>query len=120
MEHKVTKNKAKKNHYQLIPFIKKLSNNGIKYFELLNADNASKMRSGLVALNPGDNIGEHNTGEYEEMLIILSGEGEIEAEGMERKKITAGEIAYNPPETKHNVINTGSKIMKYIFVVSIA
>ena len=109
-----------KNLSELLPFIKKLSTDGIKYFELLNTDNASKMRAGHVTLKPGDSIGEHSTGEYEEMLIILSGEGEVEAEGMDRKKVTAGEIAYNPPNTKHNVINNGSKTMEYIFIVSIA
>ncbi len=120
MEHKIKTNSSKKNHSELSPFIKKLSNNGIKYFELLNEGNASKMRSGFVTLKPGESIGEHSTGNYEEMLIILSGEGEIEAEGIGLKKIKAGDIAYNPPETKHNVINNGSKSMEYIFVVSIA
>jgi len=120
MEHKISTDKSVKNSSELLPFTKKLSSEGIKYFELLNAENASKMRAGHVTLKQGESIGEHSTGDYEEMLIIISGEGEVEAEGVGRQKVTAGEIAYNPPNTKHNVINNGSKTMEYIFVVSIA
>jgi len=103
---------------KLIPFKKQFSKDGEKYFELLNGENASKMRSGCVTLKPGEQIGEHSTGNYEEMLVVLSGEGQLQNEKSETMIIGGGDIAYNPPGTMHNVINTGSNELKYIFVVS--
>ena len=38
------------------------------------------MRSGFVRLSPGETIGWHSTGKYEETLVILSGEGAAEME----------------------------------------
>lgn len=101
----------------LKPFVKKLTD-GEKYFELLSAVNASKMKSGFVTLKPGMEIGEHSTHANEELIIVLEGSGTVKAEGAEPTALSKGEVAYNPPETLHNVINTGSSDLKYIFVVS--
>jgi quercetin dioxygenase-like cupin family protein len=76
------------------------------------------MRSGLVTLAPGKDVGTHSTEDYEEMIIILEGQGELEAEGAGRRAIGAGQVAYNPPDTRHNVINTGDGPLRYIYVVS--
>jgi quercetin dioxygenase-like cupin family protein len=76
------------------------------------------MHSGLVTLTKGECVGEHSTGNHEELIVVLSGSGEIEAEGNGRKKINKGETAYNPPNTRHNVYNINDNLLKYIYVVA--
>jgi quercetin dioxygenase-like cupin family protein len=68
-------------------------------------------------LAPGQDIGSHTTGDHEEMIVILEGEGELEAAGMGRQKIASGQVAYNPPQTSHNVFNTGTDNLRYIYIV---
>jgi quercetin dioxygenase-like cupin family protein len=102
----------------LEPFILSLPSLIKERFEILNSHNSSQMHSGQVTLGKGECIGEHTTGGHEELIIILEGDGEIEAEGSGRNKITAGQVAYNPPFTKHNVFNTGTKVLRYIYVVA--
>jgi mannose-6-phosphate isomerase-like protein (cupin superfamily) len=98
-------------------FTKALSNDSEKHFEILGRGDSVTMRSGLVTLLPGGDVGSHSTENYEELLIILDGVGEMEAAGI-RHKISKGQIAYNPPQTIHNVYNTGKEPLKYIYVVA--
>jgi len=88
------------------------------YFEILHKSNAVRMRSGLVTLKPGENCGAHSTEDYEELLVVLEGVGEVETVGVGRRPIKYGQVAYNPPETEHNVHNTGDEQLKYIYIVS--
>ena len=88
------------------------------YFEILNKSNAVKMRSGMVTLKPGENCGAHNTEDYEELIVVLEGSGEVETVGVGRRPIRYGQVAYNPPETEHNVHNTGGNDLRYIYIVS--
>ncbi len=100
------------------PFVMSLPLESNDYHEILTRDNAVKMRSGFVTLKPGQSVGEHSTEDYEELVIVLQGNGEIETEGVGKRPISAGDVAYNPPQTKHNVHNTGAQEMRYIYVVS--
>lgn len=100
------------------PFSMMLPNNLNKYTELLKPPRTIIMRSGLVRLNPGEDVGVHSTKKNEEMLVILEGQGQVEIEGQVPLKISAGQVAYVPPETRHNVRNTESAPLKYIFIVS--
>ncbi len=76
------------------------------------------MKSGHVTLAPGVSVGEHSTGPKEEAIIILRGKGELSCNG--EVLATAGEntLIYIPPETAHDVKNTGPGILKYVYVVS--
>jgi mannose-6-phosphate isomerase-like protein (cupin superfamily) len=76
------------------------------------------MRSGLIQLTPGEDVGLHSTKQDEEMLIILEGQGQVEIEGRVKLKISGGQVAYVPPMTKHNVRNRGTAPLKYIFIVA--
>jgi quercetin dioxygenase-like cupin family protein len=91
---------------------------GAGHYEILGKSNAFSLRSGLVTLNLGQNVGSHNTKDYEELIIVLDGEGEIETSSTGRKRITKGQVAYNPPWTQHDVYNTGDSPLKYIYVVA--
>jgi len=89
-----------------------------EYARLLSKEEGVRMRSGLVTLEPGKDCGWHSTDNYEELIICLAGAGEVETEGTGRRPITAGQYAYNPPDLRHNVFNTGTALMRYIYVVA--
>jgi mannose-6-phosphate isomerase-like protein (cupin superfamily) len=74
--------------------------------------------SGLVILKPGEAVGVHTTGKYEEMLVPLQGEGELRIAGRAPIPIKAGLITYTPPHTVHNVVNTGNVPLRYIYITA--
>jgi len=76
------------------------------------------VRSGLVRLKSGETVGWHTTGENEETLVILSGQGEARVAGRSAVQFTAPAMIYIPPATRHNVANTGVEPLKYVYVVS--
>ncbi|HTY39131.1 MAG TPA: cupin domain-containing protein [Bacteroidota bacterium] len=76
------------------------------------------MRSGLVTLHAGQDVGSHSTGNHEEMLVILGGVGEVEVEGAGRRRIREGMVAYIPPHTEHNVFNIEDFPLRYIYIVA--
>jgi len=74
--------------------------------------------SGLVTLKPDEKVGHHNTDDYEEIIVIFSGEGTMIIEGGIKMDLKYGVIAYCPPHTEHDVINTGSLPLKYLYIAS--
>ena len=78
------------------------------------------MRSGLVRLSPGKSVGVHNTNGYEELIVVLEGKGEMRVTGQDSLTIGTGSTAYCPPETEHNVVNTGNDVLKYVYIVAMA
>ncbi len=76
------------------------------------------MRSGYVVLQPSASVGGHSTGAFEEMLIVFAGEGEMllgDGTALPLKPYT---VAYCPPETEHDVLNSGSGPLRYVYVVA--
>ena len=102
----------------LSPFVRQLPNEATEFFRILNSTESVFMKSGLVTLMAGEECESHNTDDREELIIVLEGRGEIEAEGNGKKGISKGLVAYNPPHVQHNVRNTGDEPMRYIYVVS--
>ena len=101
------------------PFILRLPDRAAeKEMTILDSTKSVWMRSGLVILQPGESVGSHNTHDNEELLVILDGAGEIEAERLGKEKVTAGMVAYMPPHNQHNVHCTGTAPLKYIYIVS--
>ncbi len=76
------------------------------------------MRSGLVVLEPSRSIGVHTTGDYEEVVVVLSGVGEMRLADETALGLAGGSIAYCPPATEHDVVNTGSEPLRYVYVVA--
>jgi mannose-6-phosphate isomerase-like protein (cupin superfamily) len=76
------------------------------------------MRSGRVHLKPGEACGQHSTKNHEELLIFLSGQGELLIGENDRFAVGAGRAAYIPPETLHDVRNTGSGPLTYVYCVA--
>jgi mannose-6-phosphate isomerase-like protein (cupin superfamily) len=76
------------------------------------------MRSGFVRLAPGETVGWHSTGKYEETLVILKGRGEALIKGRAGMPFEAPHLVYIPPAAEHNVKNTGSQFLEYVYVVA--
>lgn len=88
------------------------------YRPLLTAETACRMKAGAVTLIPGDDCGVHSTEGYEEIIIVLAGEGEARVAGREPAPLAAGTYAYIPPHTTHCIYNVGVTPLKYIYVVA--
>ena len=101
----------------LQPFVRTLPDTS-DYVRLLAAPESVALHSGLMTLRSGADCGWHSTEGYEEMVICLAGEGEIEVQGRSRVKLSAGQYAYNPPQTQHNIFNTGPQPLRYVYVVA--
>ncbi|MGO9775831.1 MAG: cupin domain-containing protein [Terracidiphilus sp.] len=76
------------------------------------------MRSGFVCLKPGATVGWHTTGKNEEALVILHGQGEALIDGQAKQPLVAPAFVYIPPVTRHNVLNTGTEPLEYVYVVA--
>ncbi|MFQ6034537.1 MAG: cupin domain-containing protein [Sedimentisphaerales bacterium] len=77
------------------------------------------MRSGRVYLQPGQSIGPHSTEVHEELLVFLCGKGTALI-GPEQTafEIGQGKVCYIPPYTIHNMKNTGTEPLVYIYCVA--
>ena len=76
------------------------------------------MRGGFVRLKPGETVGWHSTGQHEEALVILHGEGVALIDGRPKQAFAAPALTYIPPATRHNVQNTGKVLLEYVYVVA--
>ncbi|HEY5177334.1 MAG TPA: cupin domain-containing protein [Terriglobales bacterium] len=101
------------------PKVIKLDSLGKDYLSVLGGPPESvSMKSGLVVLAPKKSVGKHSTGQHEELVIILEGRGEMTfADGL-RLAAEANRAIYCPPETEHNVTNTGKTVLRYVYVVA--
>ncbi|MCF7975470.1 MAG: cupin domain-containing protein [Phycisphaerae bacterium] len=75
------------------------------------------MKAGRVYLEPGHDCHEHSTEAREEMLVFLSGQGQVLLHNQDPMPVGQGKVAYIPPHTLHNVQNTGTEPLVYIFCV---
>lgn len=78
----------------------------------------STMRSGAVVLLPSKSVGRHNTGDYEEAVVVLAGRGEMRLADGTVMNLKPFIVAYCPPGTEHDVTNTGSEPLRYVYVVA--
>jgi quercetin dioxygenase-like cupin family protein len=78
----------------------------------------TSMESGVVTLKPGKSGTQHSTKNYEEAVIVISGEGEMIISGGPTMKLTAHSVAYCPIKTAHNVRNSGTMPLKYVYVAA--
>ena len=96
-----------------------LNLNSSDYQELFHGPPGSYvMHSGLVTLEPGGITERHNSEDYEEIIIVFEGEGQLNLDSGETFEIKYGTIAYCPPETEHSIINNGEGALKYLYVAA--
>ena len=99
-------------------FSKTLS--GTKRFTRLIGDSRkpSGLSAGLVVLKPKESVGEHNTKDREEIIIVLKGRARIVFGRKGSFILKEKSFAYLPCSTKHNVENVGSKALKYTYITA--
>jgi len=95
-------------------------NNSNDYQKLLDGQpQTCGMRSGRVHLAAGKNCGQHSTKDNEELLVFLAGQGKLLiGEELQPHIIGKGKVAYIPPRTLHDVSNTGTEPLIYIYCVA--
>ena len=76
------------------------------------------MRSGRIYLAPGNSCGQHSTKDREELLVFLSGRGELLIGENDRYQVGHGKVAYVAPQTAHDVSNTGDEPLIYVYCVA--
>ncbi len=92
-----------------------------KYQRLISRElGSSGIKSGHVVLKPGENVGEHTTNDKEEVIIVLKGKGKAIIDKDSIFNIENNIVLYIPPKTLHDIKNTGSSSLEYIFVTSLA
>lgn len=92
---------------------------GREFVKLLGGPPESvSMRSGRVVLPPGGCVGRHSTEGNEELLILLEGEGLFLLDDGRQLEMKTGSVLYCPPDTAHDVMNSGSTPLQYIYVVA--
>jgi len=92
---------------------------GDEYLLLLEgAPTTHGMRCGRVVLRPGEAAGEHTTGGHEEVLVILEGRGELWFRDFPSLAAEEGYLLYVPSDTVHDVRNTGTLSLRYLYIVA--
>ena len=76
------------------------------------------MRSGRVYIEAGQSCGQHTTKNHEELLVFLSGQGLLLIGEQDSYQVGEGKISYIPPHTDHDVNNTGTEPLIYIYCVA--
>jgi len=71
-----------------------------------------------VYVHPGQTCGRHSTSHHEEVLVFLSGHGLLLIGEEYSLHVGDGKISYIPPNTVHDVKNTGTKPLIYIYCVA--
>jgi len=90
-----------------------------KYQRLFSRDTGTcGIKSGHVILKEGEEIGEHSTNDLEEALVILKGKGRLVINKEAGLDFEDNVVLYVPPGTIHNVKNTGSCALEYVFITS--
>jgi len=102
-----------------VPTVIQLDSAASGYTPLLTGAPATvTMRSGYVVLGPGQSVGRHSTGRYEEEIIVLEGTGRLVVSGGPELALRRLSVAYSPPNTEHDVTNTGATPLRYVYVVA--
>jgi len=92
---------------------------GERYQRLFSKDSGTRgIKAGYVILKEGEEVGEHSTGGLEEVLVILKGNGQMAIDKTEGLDFGHSAVLYVPPQTIHNVKNTGKGTLEYIFITS--
>ncbi len=101
------------------PKVVELDSRGKDYLQVLAGPPESvTMKSGLEVLAPNKSVGKHSTGQHEELLVVLEGQCEMSFKDGSKLDVKANHALYCPPETEHNVTNTGRSVLRYVYVVA--
>ena len=93
--------------------------NDVEYQSLLDGrPETSGLRAGRVYLQAGESCGQHNTERNEEVLVFLSGRGLAVIGNNCCYEVGEGKVSYIPPDTVHDIKNTGNQPLIYVYCVA--
>lgn len=87
----------------------------IKWTVSPEVNDAERFSAGIVNLEPGDGHDLHTHPDSEEILFVISGEGEQTVDG-ETREIGPGDTIYIPEGIEHGTINTGWETLKFLAI----
>jgi len=94
-------------------------NKNPEYQRLLDGEpQTCGMRSGRVYLQPEASCGQHSTEDHEEVLVFISGQGRLLIGKKRSFQVGQGKVCYIPPNTVHDIKNTGAEPLIYIYCVA--
>lgn len=76
-----------------------------------------KMCGGVADFPPESHAPAHSHDEAEEVIYVLSGEGEIFMDG-NPEPLRPGQFVYIPPKTEHSIKNDSKEVMKVLYMFS--
>lgn len=90
----------------------------IKWLSEPLVTSTERFTMGVVLLQPGKGHTRHNHPGTEEILYVVSGQGNqmIDIDGEKWKAIEAGDLVHIPPDVYHATINTGWEPLKLIAI----
>jgi oxalate decarboxylase/phosphoglucose isomerase-like protein (cupin superfamily) len=80
--------------------------------------NADRFSFGIVELSQGKGHARHNHPGSEEIIYVVSGEGEQMVDDRPPVKVGPGASIYIPADVYHSTVNTGTETLKLIVVYS--
>jgi mannose-6-phosphate isomerase-like protein (cupin superfamily) len=110
---------TQKNPMKPIPKLITLDNLSPDSAQVLNGPPETvTMRSGYMVIVPSKSVGRHSTRNNEEAIVVLSGTGEMKIIGGLTLHLRPYCVAYCPPNTEHDVTNTGTDTLRYVYIVA--
>jgi oxalate decarboxylase/phosphoglucose isomerase-like protein (cupin superfamily) len=79
---------------------------------------ASRFSFGIVELAQGEGHARHNHPGSEEIIYVVSGQGDQMVDDQPPVKVSPGSSIYIPADVYHSTVNTGTETMKLIVVYS--
>ncbi len=92
-------------------FVKSIKETGA----LVSSRESRQVASGYVTLDPGSEVGEHQTGTGEELIVLLDGTAEVSVDGRGHI-VSSPSVVLVPAHTRHNVKNQGTTPLRYVYV----
>jgi oxalate decarboxylase/phosphoglucose isomerase-like protein (cupin superfamily) len=90
----------------------------LKFLSEPEVTGAERFSFGMVVLAPGKGHDSHNHPDVEEIIFVMSGEGEQMVDNQPPVQVRAGASIYIPADVVHSTVNTGWEPMRLLVVYS--
>ena len=87
----------------------------LKWMATPEVNDSERFSAGVVILEPGKGHDSHTHPDSDEILYIISGEGE-QTVGEDTREVGPGEMIYIPAGVEHGTINTGWETLQLLAV----
>ena len=90
----------------------------IKFLSEPEVTGSERFSFGIVVLAPGKGHERHNHPGVEEIIFVMSGEGEQMVDDQPPVHVRAGASIFIPPDVDHSTVNTGWEPLRLLVVYS--